>query len=311
MLIISGCGKKEVMTGGEGTNFPYSWEIKSNGEVLIKINGSNEDGEYIWSALCDDEEILGVEQKSNKKGAVSYLLKPLSDGETQVSFTLENDIPAETEEAETVSATAPEDEEEEDPGHIIEDDDGKETGEPVFTGEEDSTFTGAEMYNDLFTQKDRLCEIRFRVIVSESEKKGKFKTEVFSLGESEFSGIAKSDDGSYKLWEDEAVGVILKVPISEELWTYEVEGTYIPEEHEEIPGIEYEEPETDENGEVKLLDISFAGFFDKEAAYQIKGLVQCNATVTFTGPDGAKKIIIEVSCGDDHMVHIVSHKTEP
>ena len=78
--------KTVIMQGGEGTNFPYTWQEKSNGTVVVKLNGSYAP-EYQWTVDNSDPSVIGVEAGSEeKKGEITYNINPLAQGTASITF---------------------------------------------------------------------------------------------------------------------------------------------------------------------------------------------------------------------------------
>jgi len=93
ILLLSGCNKNKAHRGGEGTNFPYTWQEQSNGTVVIKLDGSYAP-DYTWSAENSDETVIKVETAGKeKKGIVSYRVTPLAEGTASVTFIRRRDCP--------------------------------------------------------------------------------------------------------------------------------------------------------------------------------------------------------------------------
>ena len=118
-------------------------------------------------------------------------------------------------------------------------------------------------------------------------------------------------DLAYKLWEDDTEGAVLRLPYSEELWKFEVAAEYEPAKNSNPDvGMETEEPETGEDGKVKVVEVSFNGFYGSESCFLISGKAKGTATVTFVSPDGSEKIVIDVAVDENRKLSIVSHRSE-
>jgi len=62
ILTLASCGKKEIHQGGEGTNFPYTWQDAGSGKVVIKLDGSYGDSDYTWVYELEGDETIGISQ---------------------------------------------------------------------------------------------------------------------------------------------------------------------------------------------------------------------------------------------------------
>lgn len=91
-LLLAGCNKNEVHQGGEGTNFPYTWQVKNNGSVIVKLDGSYAP-DYTWGVDEPVQTVVKVEAIGNeKKGAISYRITPLAEGNAVVTFTRRKEL---------------------------------------------------------------------------------------------------------------------------------------------------------------------------------------------------------------------------
>ncbi|MBP3204207.1 MAG: hypothetical protein J6M66_02145 [Lachnospiraceae bacterium] len=91
-LLLAGCNKNEVHQGGEGTNFPYTWQVKNNGSVIVKLDGSYAP-DYTWVVDEPGQTVVKVETIGNeKKGAISYRITPLAEGNAVVTFTRRKEL---------------------------------------------------------------------------------------------------------------------------------------------------------------------------------------------------------------------------
>ena len=300
IFAFAACGKKEVNRGGEDTNFPYSWEDKNKGQVLVKLDGNYGDQEYSWNYSCDTEEVITITPSGKeKKGITSFILKPLAEGEAVITFTREKEVEDAPLEADVkiddFVAEKPEDTE--------------APEEPEMAQEPESSY---DPFAQLYTVKDKVSEIQFRVIVTKNEKGDELETEVLPVKEAEMAGVLEGDsDVAYKLWEDDTEGAVLRLPYSEDLWTFEVSSEYEPvKDSNPDDGMEAEEPETGEDGKVKVVEVSFNGFYGSESCFLISGKAKGTATVTFVSPDGSEKIVIDVAVDENRKLSIVSHKSE-
>ena len=91
-LLLAGCNKNEVHQGGEGTNFPYTWQVKNNGSVIVKLDGSYAP-DYTWVVDEPAQAVIKVEAMGNeKKGVVSYRITPLAEGNAVITFTRRKEL---------------------------------------------------------------------------------------------------------------------------------------------------------------------------------------------------------------------------
>ncbi|MBP5304737.1 MAG: hypothetical protein J6Z02_02720, partial [Lachnospiraceae bacterium] len=205
---LSGCGNKNVQKGGEGTNFPYSWQEKGNGEILVKLDGSSSDASYGWSGASEDDEIVSISEKgSEKKGKVSFILKPVAEGETVVTFIRDKAVEGTEPAAESQG---------EDPADLITEkpaDTEAPDADEAAADEEDSSYV-FDSYNERYAAKDIISKISFKISVGTDEKSGKLKATALANVDSELSGIieSKSSSFTYTLWEDENNNAVLKIP---------------------------------------------------------------------------------------------------
>ena len=94
VLAMSACGKKNLNKEGEDTNYPFTWEEKKNGTILVNLDGSYSP-DYTWSVLNSDDTIASVEAKKDEKnGKITYKITPKAEGYTTVEFIREKEAPA-------------------------------------------------------------------------------------------------------------------------------------------------------------------------------------------------------------------------
>ena len=92
-LAMSACGKKNLNKEGENTNYPFTWEVKKNGTVLVNLDGSYTP-DYSWSVVNPDEDIASVEVKKNEKnGKITYKIVPKAEGSVNLEFIREKEAP--------------------------------------------------------------------------------------------------------------------------------------------------------------------------------------------------------------------------
>ena len=90
LLIIF--NKKDVMYGGVNSNFPYTWQEKSNGSVVVKLNGSFAP-QHSWVAENSDPTVVTVERSGEEKnGEVTFVIAPTAAGTAGVTFSRSREI---------------------------------------------------------------------------------------------------------------------------------------------------------------------------------------------------------------------------
>ncbi len=265
---LTGCGKKEIHRGGDDQNFPYTWQEKNKGTILVSLDGNYGASDYQWVPESEDEEILIVEKDKKEKDGISYFkIVPVSEGTCTVRFKRARNVESET------------------------------------AGETDTKDRATRIFKEKFVEKDELCDIMFRVNVTGS--KGKFRTEVLITQESEYKGATRSEDESfdYTFWSDEGKDLIVK--LSGDDWEPSWEGEYTPEERQEIPGLVFDEPETDE-GIPKILEIENGPYTEGVRNFRITGFAKGKAEITFKNPDG-RTLTLSVEIGDSGAIEVLSH----
>ena len=98
-LIIRGSRPKSY-PGGEDTLYPYSWQIESDGSILLKLPHEN-DPEFRWT-LTNPDELYTVEaarEETEKNGTTCFTLTPKKAGRDLVVVTLLREPDAKTTEA--------------------------------------------------------------------------------------------------------------------------------------------------------------------------------------------------------------------
>lgn len=336
---MAGCGSKNTHQGGEDTNFPYTWKEESNGSVLIRLDGSYGPEDYRWTAVSSGEEVVAVEVvKKEKKGKISYRIKPLAEGSAQVTFTRQREVAGAAEIAEASEAveTVENIETNIETAESVASDGEMEAGPvPAMDGlgaegpqegdhpqeeyasqaeapqEEDNADELYERFLERYRVKDVLSEITFQIGVDHSGKKGKLKISAIKASGQERKGVMESEDTGfdYKLWEASSGELQLSLPIVEEGWETSWEGEYIPPEDPGIPGITSSEPEK-ENDRYVILRIKSNGVIEGAQSYTVQGLAQGTATLWFTDSQGKRRITVEVEISPDGVVTVISHRLE-
>ena len=332
----AGCGDKNVNQGGEGTNFPYTWEEESKGTVLIKLDGSYGPKDYRWTVTSNDEEIVKVQVvKKEKKGVVSYRVTPLAEGAAQVTFTRQREVQGTAEGAEEADVT----ENEETTGNEIANggensasaaEEELEVSDEAMLAEmseadeslsEEELAEAAEaagradvlyaQYMERYQVKDVLSEITFQFDADHSGKKGKLILSHTVASEQEHKGLMQSESEGfdYKLWEDSSGMLQLSLPIAEAGWETSWEGEYIAPEDPDIPGITISEPEK-ENGRYVILQIVSNGVIDGAQSFYVQGRAQGTATLQFTDKTSKRRLVVEIEISKDDIVSVLSHRME-
>ena len=107
-VVMSGCGKKEVYRGGE--DYPYEIQVKSNGQLLVKLDGSKSP-DHVWKCELETQTVaqaldeegnpgdplvieppVSVKQKGKeRKSKAKFLFKPKDTSESyNIVFVREN-----------------------------------------------------------------------------------------------------------------------------------------------------------------------------------------------------------------------------
>ena len=325
LLGLAGCGK--MNTGGEDTNFPYSWKEERRGTVLLKLDGSRSPEGYYWSIKSTDETVLEVKVvKKEKKGIITYRIKPLKEGSAQVVFAKERDLSS-TGEKESTSGDAAKDSDEPDDlasgteGGMasareeeiqLEDIKEQET-DPSMEAEEASAAAMAsenfEAYLSRFRAKDIIGEIEIRFDAEPVGKKGKLKLSLVLANTKEHKGImqggAQTGDIDYQLWEDSDGSLRLRLPMQEEAWSTSWNGKYEPVEDPGIPGIVVSVPEM-RDGKYIILEIKDEGILEGAQCFTVRGLEQGTATIEFSNPALDEVLLIQIKISANGEIEVLS-----
>ena len=321
--VLSGCGKTQKFTGGEDIGYPYTYEINSNGTVTVTLDGSASP-DAKWDVTGVDEDIIKLDvKKAEKAGKITYKVEPVSGGSISISFQRvketdngyadkdysayntiidsHKDNPDKYEEI-----TGPEAKHRDD---VVSDDmASEEVMEDLPTPDENEVSADEQKLNS----SSIICSIAMNLSITPSDRKNKFVTEAIveteHLTEGVFSG-EQDDVLDYEAWIDEGGSLLVRLPLVNMGWTYSSTGVFKETEQEEIPGIQYDEPEKDENGNYIILDIGEYGYYDKDQCFIINGLANGDATVVFTDMGNAYRLTLVVSINEGR-VSLESQKME-
>ena len=311
---LSGCGKTQKFTGGEDIGYPYTYEINSNGTVTVTLDGSATP-DAKWDVTGVDENIVKLDiKKAEKAGKITYKVEPVSGGSISISFQRvseaddgyadkdysayntiidsHKDNPDKYEEI-----TGPEAKHRDD---VVSDDVAEEYTEDLPTPDEGEV----PIEEQKLSSSNIICSIAMNLSITPSGRKNKFVTEAVveteHLTEGVFSG-EQDDVLDYEAWIDEGGSLLVRLPLVNMGWTYSSTGVFKETEREEIPGIQYDEPEKDENGNYIILDIGEYGYYDKDQCFIINGLANGDATIVFTDMGNAYRLTLVVSVNEGRL----------
>jgi hypothetical protein len=327
LLGLAGCGK--MNTGGEDTNFPYSWKEERRGTVLLKLDGSRSPEGYYWSIKSTDETVLEVKVvKKEKKGIITYRIKPLKEGSAQVVFARERDLTSTGEKESTSGEAATDSDEPENQASGTKDgmasareeeiqleDIKEQETDPSMEAEEASAAAMAsenfEAYLSRFRAKDIIGEIEIRFDAEPVGKKGKLKLSLVLANTKEHKGImqggAQNESTDYQLWEDSDGSVRVRLPELEEAWSTSWNGNYEPVEDPGIPGIVVSVPEM-RDGKYVILEIEDEGNLEGARCYTIRGLDQGTAMIEFSNPALDKALLVQIQISGNGRIEVLSHR---
>lgn len=323
ILGLAGCGKMNM--GGEGTSFPYYWKEERRGTVLLKLDGSSSPEDYRWSIESTDETVLEVKVvKKEKKGLITYRIKPLKEGAAQIVFVRQREVSS-MGETDSTDVVKPSEELGESNGQgaqtegllDIEEDqvpEKEKEEDPSLAAEEASAVAAAseyyENYLNRFRAKDVVGEVTIRFDAEPTGKKGKLKLS-FSLADiQEHKGVMQGEAGNgstdYQLWEDSDGSVRLRLPNLEEEWSASWTGKYEPVEDPGIPGISVSVPEM-QDGRYIILEIKDEGNLEGAHCYTVRGLDQGTATIEFTNPAMDDMLLLQIKISRNGEIEVLSH----
>ncbi|MBP5330347.1 MAG: hypothetical protein J6Y89_00655 [Lachnospiraceae bacterium] len=336
VLLLAGCQKKDVVKGGEGTNFPYTWQERNNGTIIVTLDGGYAP-DYTWTVTNSDGNVASVEtKKAEKDGKVTYLIEPQVQGETNITFSRIRELTA----AEPTPDTSSEE--------IVFDDDGGKrplanstddrdnTAEPDIdpieverVSGETSAATDDEVkqtentvtenadeaydaYRERLCPKDIVSEISMAIAVVPSDKKGKLTALVSADYGEEYAGLTRSTDRAfdYKLWCDDRGVLMVRLPFDTESWENSWTGEYDPPVNPEIlKGTIVLEPEFTD-GRYEIVSIRRIDAIDGDECFEIQGLGPGRATVSFASPVKNKKLILDIRIAEDGWISLISYRAE-
>ena len=330
-LSMAGCGKMNA--GGGETNFPYYWKEESRGTVLIKLDGTYGSGDYRWAVSSTDESVLQVKvAKKEKKGIITYRIKPLKEGSAQIVFVRQREVAEMTGTAseETSSGEGKEDTVTAGEGEAVKEgismaqakdaepdlpaESDREEEDPSVAAEEAEAALAAqrnyEDYLNRFRAKDVIGEIKVRLDAEPTGKKQKLKLKFVLAEIVEHKGVMQSESGEnnidYQVWEDSDGTLQIRLPELGESWSASWEGEYVPVEDPGIPGLTVSRPEM-VDGKYIILEIQSEGYIEGANCYSVRGLDQGNAAIKFSNPKWENSLVINIMITKDGKISVLSH----
>ena len=347
LLGLAGCGK--MNTGGEDTSFPYSWKEERKGTILLKLDGSKMQDGYHWSVTSTDETVLQVKVvKKEKKGQITYRIKPLKEGAAQVVFTREREVDsmADLASSESVDKGSEALAESGVPltngndgsaqeadfnlqDYLIEDwssgsgvavaegrmdEDVEEVSQDPSEAAEEALAVQAaaeqyEEYLNKFRAKDAVGEITFRFDAESTGKKGKLKLSFVLASTQEFKGVMQSE-GDIKEYQlwEDADGTV-KIRLK----TMEEAWTSTWEgvyAMADDPGLPGIAVSRPElrDGKYIILEIEDEGMVEGAQCFTVKGFDKGTATIVFSNPAMEKKLLIEIEIAKNGEITVLSHR---
>ena len=304
MVVFTGC--KNTHKEGEGTNYPFTWTEKGNGQIVVKLDGSKS-ADYSWTAVSEDESIATVKAKKEEKdGVIKYTIYPQTEGITTIVFKRERDtgeVP--------FDGTAKETEGETSEVKPVEEEPVSETEEEGVDEDEDSVEILQNVFNRMVAE-DRVCVIKLDISVVPKNKKGtKYKATCFEVRQDEQEGlqIVEGEAVNYRFWKEEDGALLIRFPKTNQGWLTSVTCKYTgtQEEAEIVDGIVPDEPEQDENGQKMTVNVYAFGNYENEDIFCVMGIAQGEAIVTFTSPEDGFKIEFVLSISDSGEIVVVDH----
>lgn len=316
LLLSSGC-EKNVVKGGEGTNYPYTYSTASNGTVTVKLNGKITP-DYHWTAVSDDESVVTVERKGGEHGGkATFKVKPAAEGAATVTFVRERETEMVTRigdfatseelaayEAEIAAEAEPVSENSEVPSESIETSEEDENVIPI--PESPRTEESARV------PKDRVCMIRILFSVSPNGKK--FRTETTVLDENEMEAVV-SETGQgipYQIWPDDNGQYRVNLPKTPGGWqvSYDAEYTGVMEEvldpdTGDVIGTTGIDPPKDEEGNPIVIEAyTLGGAYDE--SFILAPCAPGNGTLYLSAPNEKKRLEIEFTIDEGNALLVVS-----
>ena len=302
MVLLSGCNKN-VTAGGEGTNYPYTWQEKGNGTIIVKLDGSHTP-DYFWVAEIGDSSVATVDvKKEEKAGIVSYVIKPASEGITTVEFVrkkADNKSNIDYSEPEREFETSEVKEDQGDEGSL-------EAPSDYFTAEElEEMQKSSNMYFENMVSDDVVCKIYLNINVAITGKNKLKATASPSEETKELEGTQAGSDGefSYQYWKESDNYMFLRITDVDETWFVSRESVYMPTAQETLPGIVSEGPAIDENGNEQIFEVKPYGYMDGDAVYTISGIVPGTATLYLSAPLHSQQFVMRMTIGEGGVITV-------
>jgi len=317
MVVFTGC-KKNLHEEGSGSNYPFTWQEKANGRIVVKLDGSHS-ADYSWAAVSEDESIATVEaKKEEKNGIIKYTIYPKGEGRTTIVFTREKETGEKAYDGEPIENTEePSEVKPVDEGNVVE-----EAGSED-AGEESEPDEYAEMYNQNYfnsmVTENKVCVIRLDVTVEPKGKKFKALGSFIGLTEQEGLKVVEGEAVDYRYWFAEDGSLNVRIPHTENGWIYDVTCKYTGEEADEdgvivdengqpLYGLVPDEVPADENGKNLTVDVSEVGSYEGEAVFSITGLAEGEATVLFKSPKEGLMVKFELTVSASGEIKVASHE---
>ena len=324
MVLLTGCGKNSTFQEGAGTNYPFSWKQKSNGQILVTLNGSYTP-DYTWTAVSEDESVAVVEVKKEEKNSiVKYLITPMAEGRTTVTFIRMNDTGEESEY--TKETPAPVEDEDSSEAEV----EGNKAGEPASADDA----SGAEenpsevyygegydpsraFYYERLTAKDKVCEISMDIEVSLEKKK--LKAVGYYTGTTETEGLTKGgdDEVTFSSWKEDDNILYVRLADMEGDWTVRTEGKYagapeaeVDENGEPIIGIVPDVPAKDEAGNDIIVSAYHFGYYASDSVFCIQGLYPGTAVVRISSVSLKKMYVVNLTIQEGGYLTVESEEIE-
>ena len=304
MVLLSGCNKN-VNAGGEGTNYPYTWQEKNNGTIIVKLDGSYTP-DYFWSVESRDTSIVTVDvKKEEKKSIATYVIKPVSEGIATVEFVRkkgENKVNIDYSEPLQEFETS---EIKEDQG----DDVPLEAPSEFFTEEELAALNEASnAYYENMVSDDVICRIILNIEVTVNDK-NKLKATASPSGETmelEGTQAGSADEFNFQYWKESDNYLFLRITDVDETWFVNRESKYDAPEvsEEEWTGYGAPSPIIDENGEEQIIDVTTYGYMDGDAVFTITGIAPGNAKLILNAPLHSKQFVMSMTISDGGVITV-------
>ncbi|MBR6381527.1 MAG: hypothetical protein IKS07_07645 [Lachnospiraceae bacterium] len=147
---------------------------------------------------------------------------------------------------------------------------------------------------------DMVSRITFNLSVESGARKGKYRTECIATEGIEYQGMLQGEEGgiAYRLWCDDQGRLRVRVPYNIGGWYAEElpDAKSAPsEETEVLPGIVYEEPDTDADGNIRLVSVEDRGYVGQENAFLITGYNAGTTKVSISSPLLERQVVLELT----------------